>query len=74
MESALVYTYTGSAIRFKVSSLSNCGGTYPTLSAAGIPCFRHIDYRRHMGSDAREARYYGSMGEDAKLPGSQIGY
>ena len=49
-------------------------GTYPTLSAAGIPCLRHIDSLRHMGSDAREARYYGSMGEDARLPGSQIGY
>ncbi|GAB4848445.1 hypothetical protein Ancab_003142 [Ancistrocladus abbreviatus] len=44
------------------------GGTYPTVSAAGGT--RYQPNNDKFGRERREARYYGSMGEDARLPGS----
>ncbi|GAB4845201.1 hypothetical protein Ancab_038610 [Ancistrocladus abbreviatus] len=50
---------------------ATAGGTYPTVSPAGGTRYRsnNDEFRR----ERKEARYYGSMGEDARLPGSQIG-
>ncbi|GAB2301971.1 hypothetical protein Dimus_035995 [Dionaea muscipula] len=45
--------------------------TNPTVSAAGGTRYRSNN--DEFGRERREARYYGSMGEDARLPGSQIG-
>ncbi|EEF27150.1 conserved hypothetical protein [Ricinus communis] len=51
---------------------ATAGGTYPTVSAAGGTGYRSNN--DGFGRERREARYYGSMGEDARLPGPQIGY
>ncbi|GAB4844099.1 hypothetical protein Ancab_014070 [Ancistrocladus abbreviatus] len=46
-------------------------GTYPTVSTAGGTRYRSNN--DEFGHEQREARYYVSIGEDARLPGSQIG-
>ncbi|DAD49311.1 TPA_asm: hypothetical protein HUJ06_032032 [Nelumbo nucifera] len=51
---------------------ATAGGTYPTFSSAGGTGYRSNN--DGFGRERKEARYYGSMGEDARLPGSQIGY
>ncbi|GAB4858672.1 hypothetical protein Ancab_010144 [Ancistrocladus abbreviatus] len=45
--------------------------TYPTIFAAGGT--RYQSNNDEFGHEQREARYFGSMGEDARLLGSQIG-
>jgi hypothetical protein len=51
---------------------ATAGSAYPTVSAAGGTGYRSLN--DGFGRERREARYYGSMGEDARLPGPQIGY
>ncbi|KAJ9546796.1 hypothetical protein OSB04_019339 [Centaurea solstitialis] len=57
-ETTDAYSYAGR------SAEATAGGTYPTVSAAGGTGYRSNGF----GRERREARYYGSMGEDARLP------
>eukprot|EP00262_Sarcandra_glabra_P014725 TRINITY_DN4363_c0_g3_i1.p1 TRINITY_DN4363_c0_g3~~TRINITY_DN4363_c0_g3_i1.p1 ORF type:complete len:199 (+),score=31.73 TRINITY_DN4363_c0_g3_i1:250-846(+) len=43
---------------FRDRSVGFCGVTYPTVSAAGIHCLRHINYgRRGFGGEQMETKY-----------------